>query len=225
MLGMSPVRVLLVDDHLMITEALAARLSTSADLWVVGRCAATDPSLLEIARGVRPDVITIEVASLGGSVGVVLGRLVAARPQARVVVLSSDHEVGHAVAAARVGVAAWVAKEQGAAELEVVLRGVVRGESWFPPVMLGAVLAELRADVGRARAGDGSLGLLSRRERQVLAAMVEGKRASQIAEQLTISTDTVRTHIRNIFGKLEVHTRLEAVKVARAAGLVPARHG
>ncbi len=148
-----------------------------------------------------------------------------AAPRARVVVLSSDHEVGHAVAAARVGVAAWVAKEQGAAELEVVLRGVVRGESWFPPVMLGAVLAELRADVGRARAGDGSLGLLSRREREVLGAMVEGKRASQIAEQLTISTDTVRTHIRNIFGKLEVHTRLEAVKVARAAGLVPARHG
>jgi len=105
------------------------------------------------------------------------------------------------------------------------LGGVVRGESWFPPVMLGAVLAELRADVGRARAGDGSLGLLSRREREVLGAMVEGKRASQIAEQLTISTDTVRTHIRNIFGKLEVHTRLEAVKVARAAGLVPARHG
>jgi DNA-binding NarL/FixJ family response regulator len=222
---MPPIRVLLADDHLMITEALAARLSTADDLWVAGRCAATDPKLLQLVREVRPDVITIEVASLGGSVGVVLGRLVAARPQARVVVLSSDHEVGHAVAAARVGVAAWVAKEQGAAELEVVLRGVVRGESWFPPVMLGAVLAELRADVGRARAGDGSLGLLSRRERQVLAAMVEGKRASQIAEQLTISTDTVRTHIRNIFGKLEVHTRLEAVKVARAAGLVPARHG
>ena len=78
---------------------------------------------------------------------------------------------------------------------------------------------------GGAGGGEGSLGLLSRRERQVLAAMVEGKRASQIAEQLTISTDTVRTHIRNIFGKLEVHTRLEAVKVARAAGLVPARHG
>jgi DNA-binding NarL/FixJ family response regulator len=216
---MPPIRVLLADDHLMITEALAARLSTADDLWVAGRCAATDPNLLQIVREVRPDVITVEVASLGGSVGVVLGRLVGAAPRARVVVLSSDHEVGHAVAAARVGVAAWVAKEQGAAELEVVLRGVVRGESWFPPVMLGAVLAELRADVGRARAGDGSLGLLSRREREVLGAMVEGRRASQIAEQLTISTDTVRTHIRNIFGKLEVHTRLEAVKVAREQGL------
>jgi DNA-binding NarL/FixJ family response regulator len=216
---MPPIRVLLVDDHLMITEALAARLSTADDLWVAGRCAATDPNLLQIVREVRPDVITIEVASLGSSVGVVLGRLVGVAPRARVVVLSSDHEVSHAVAAARVGVAAWVAKEQGAAELEVVVRGVVRGESWFPPVMLGAVLAGLRADVGRARAGDGPVGLLSRRERQVLAAMVEGRRASQIAEELTISTDTVRTHIRNIFGKLEVHTRLEAVKVAREQGL------
>jgi DNA-binding NarL/FixJ family response regulator len=225
MLVMSPIRVLLADDHLMITEALAARLSASADLHVVGRCAASDPSLLDIVRGVRPDVVTVEVAALGGSVGVVLGKLVAVRPSARVVVLSSVREVAVAVAAARVGVAAWVAKEQGAAELEGVLRGVVGGESWWPPFLLGAVLAELRADVGRARAGDGSLGLLSRREREVLGAMVEGKRASAIAGELSISTDTVRTHIRNIFGKLEVHTRLEAVKVARAAGLAPARHG
>jgi DNA-binding NarL/FixJ family response regulator len=68
------------------------------------------------------------------------------------------------------------------------------------------------------------LGLLSRREREVLAAMMEGKQASQIAGEMTISTDTVRTHIRNIFAKLDVHTRLEAVKVARAAGLAPAAH-
>jgi DNA-binding NarL/FixJ family response regulator len=222
---MSVVRVLLIDDHLMITEALAARLSTAADLWVAGRCAVTNPALLDIVRETRPDVITIEVEPLGDAVGQVLGRVMAAAPRARVVVLTSDQQVGHAVAAARAGVAAWVAKEQGAAELDVVLRGVVRGESSFPPAMLGVVLAELRADVGRARAGDGSLGLLSRRERQVLAAMVEGKRASQIAEQLTISTDTVRTHIRNIFAKLEVHTRLEAVKIARAAGLAPAGDG
>jgi DNA-binding NarL/FixJ family response regulator len=219
---MVPVRVLLIDDHLMVTEALAARLSTSADLWVAGRCAASDPNLLQIVAGVRPDVITVEVADLGDAAEGLLAKLVGRKVP--VVVLSSARELGLAVAAARAGVAAWVAKEQGAAELENVLRGVVHGEAWWPPPMLGVVLRELRADVARAKAHDDVLGVLSRREREVLASMMEGKQASQIAGDMTISTDTVRTHIRNIFAKLDVHTRLEAVKVARAAGLAPAAH-
>jgi NarL family two-component system response regulator LiaR len=216
---MDPVRILLVDDHLMVTEALASRLSAAMDLWVAGRCTTADPSLLDIVRGLRPDVITIEVEPLGPAVGEVLTALVAARPEAKVVVLSADHDVAHAVEAARAGVAAWVAKEQGAAELETVIRGVSHGYAWFPPEMLGAILCELRADVSRAREHENLLDVLSPRERDVLVSMMDGKRGRQIAQDLLISTDTVRTHTRNIFAKLDVHSRLEAVRVARAAGL------
>ena len=60
-------RLLLVDDHLMLTEALAVRLQEASDLWVAGRCAASDPRLPDIARRLRPDVITIEVEQLGAS--------------------------------------------------------------------------------------------------------------------------------------------------------------
>jgi DNA-binding NarL/FixJ family response regulator len=216
---MSPLRLLLIDDHLMVTEALASRLSSAMDLWVAGRCATTDPNLLDIVRGLRPDIITVEVEPLGSAVGEFLRQLVAARPEARVVVLSADHDVSHAVDAARAGVAAWVAKEQGAAELETVLRGVYEGRSWWPPDMLGRILRELRADGRRAREAGDSLDTLSPRERDVLLGMMEGKRGRQIAEDLMISTDTVRTHTRNIFAKLDVHSRLEAVRVARAAGM------
>jgi DNA-binding NarL/FixJ family response regulator len=216
---MNPVRLLLVDDHLMVTEALASRLSTAMDLWVAGRCTTADPNLLDIVRGLRPDVITIEVEPLGPAVGEVLRSLVAARPEARIVVLSSDHNLGHAVEAARAGVAAWVAKEQGAAELETVLRGVCEGKSWFPPDMLGEIVRELRGDVLRAKEHEDLLDVLSPRERDVLLSMMDGKRGRQIAQDLLISTDTVRTHTRNIFAKLDVHSRLEAVRVARAAGL------
>jgi len=215
---MSPTRLMLVDDHLMITEALASRLSASMDLWVAGRCTTADPNLTDIVRGLRPDVILIEVAPFGHEIADMLGKLMAARPEAQVIVLTSDRDVAHAVEAARAGVAAWVAKEQGAAELEVALRGVIKGESWFPPHMLGEILRELRADARRAQADD-ELGMLSKREREVLLAMMDGKRGLQIATDLTISADTVRTHIRNIFAKLDVHSRLEAVRVARAAGL------
>lgn len=216
---MNPARVLLIDDHLMVTEALAARLSAAMDLWVAGRCAATDPNVLQLVQALRPDVITVEAAPFGDRIGDMVRKLAAAEPNARVLVLSSDHDVGHAVEAARAGAAAWVAKEQGTADLEGVLRGVIKGESWFPPHMLGEILRELRADARRASQADDSLGMLSRREREVLLAMMDGKRSGQIAADLTISADTVRTHIRNIFAKLDVHSRLEAVRVARAAGL------
>lgn len=218
---MSPSRLLLVDDHLMVTEALAARLSSEMDLWVAGRCGTSDPNLIEIVRGLRPDVIAIETAPFGDRVGERLRKLMAARPEARVMVLSSDTDVAHAVDAARAGALAWVAKEQAAADLQAVLRGVIRGEAWFPPHMLAAILTELRADVGRARQQYDTLSQLSAREKEVLLAMMDGKRGGQIAQDLAISTDTVRTHIRNMFAKLEVHSRLEAVRVARMAGLGP----
>ncbi|HEY6276127.1 MAG TPA: response regulator transcription factor [Streptosporangiaceae bacterium] len=218
---MNPLRLLLLDDHLMITEALASRMSASPDLWVAGRCGTAEPNLFDIVRGVRPDVITVEVEPLGARIGEFVARLIEARPEAKVVVLSADRTVAHAVEAARAGAAAWVAKEQGAAELETVVRGVARGESWFPPAMLGAILRELRGDLTRSREQDESLDLLSAREKDVLREMMQGKRGRQIAQDLAISADTVRTHIRNIFGKLDVHSRLEAVRVARAAGLQP----
>jgi two-component system nitrate/nitrite response regulator NarL len=135
------------------------------------------------------------------------------------VVLSSVRSPRVAVAAARAGASAWVAKEQRAGDLERVLRTVAGGWSWWPPFLLGPVLAGLRADVARVRAQQGPLSLLSRRERQVLAALTDGKHAGAIAGELAISTDTVRTHIRNIFCKLDVHSRLEAVKLGREMGL------
>jgi two-component system, NarL family, response regulator LiaR len=212
-------RLLLVDDFRMVTEALASRLSTAPDLWVAGCCRTDDPQLPEVVRWLRPDVIVIEVEPLGFAVGEVLQRLSAAWPPARVVVVSGDHDVAHAVDAARAGASAWVSKKQGADELETVLRGVCQGHSWFPPEMLGPILRELRDDVRKAREDSDPLQVLSPRERDVLASMAEGKRGKQIAEELLISTDTVRTHTRSIFSKLDVHSGLEAVRIARAAGL------
>jgi DNA-binding NarL/FixJ family response regulator len=217
-------RLLLVDDYRMVTEALASRLSTAPDFWVAGCCTTNDPKLPEIVRWLRPDVILIEVEPLGFAVEEVVQRLRAAWPSTHVVVVSADNDVAHAVDAARAGADAWVSKKQGADELETVLRGVCAGHSWFPPEMLGEILRQLRDDVRQARDDSNPLDVLSPRERDVLASMVEGKHGRQIAEELLISTDTVRTHTRSIFSKLDVHSRLEAVSVARAVGLRPPEH-
>jgi NarL family two-component system response regulator LiaR len=216
--GMNPIRLLLADDHLMITEALASRLSGVPDVWVAARCAATDPNLFAIVKGVRPDVIAIEAEPFAAGIGDMVQRLIALSPQVHVVILSADRNVAHAVAAVRAGAAAWVAKEQDAGEFESVIRGVCRGYSWYPPEMLGEILRSLRAGAGR---DNGDLQVLSSREVEVLRAMMTGRRGRQIAGDLHISADTVRTHTQNIYAKLDVHSRLEAVSVARAAGLEP----
>jgi DNA-binding NarL/FixJ family response regulator len=212
-------RLLLVDDYQMVTEALASRLSAAPDLWVAGCCTTNDPKLPETVRWLRPDVILIDVEPLGFAVEEVLQRLRTAWPQTHIVVVSADSDISHAVDAARAGADAWVSKKQGADELEAVLRGVRAGHSWFPPEMLGEILRQLRDDVRRAREDSSLLDVLSPRERDVLACMVEGKQPRQIAAELVISTDTVRTHTRSIFSKLDVHSRLEAVRIARAIGL------
>jgi two-component system, NarL family, response regulator LiaR len=214
-------RLLIVDEHQMVTEALAARLSVAPGLWIAGCATTSDPRLPEKARWLRPDVIIINVEPLGLAVGEVLQRVAAAWPPARVVVVSSRRNIDQAVAAARSGAAAWVSKDQCADDLETVVRGVYGGRSWFPPEMLGEILRALRQDINRASEADDTLAVLTSRERDVLVCMVEGKQGRQIAEELIISMDTVHTHTRRIFSKLDVHSRLEAVSMARAAGLRP----
>jgi NarL family two-component system response regulator LiaR len=218
-MNMEALRLVLVDDHRMVTEALASRLSTAPDLWIAGSCQTDDDRLPEIIRWLRPDVVLIDVEPLGVAVAEVLGRIRTAWPGAHIVVVSADEDVSHAVAAARAGVDAWVSKNQGADQLETVLRGVALGHAWFPPEMLGEILRRLRDDVRNARESSNLLDALSARELDVLTSMAKGNRARQIAAELMISADTVRTHTRSIFGKLEVHSRIEAVSVAWAAGL------
>jgi DNA-binding NarL/FixJ family response regulator len=222
---METLRVLIVDDYRMVTEALASRLSAAPDLWVAGCCSTDDPKLPDIVRWLRPDVVLIEVEPLGSAAAEILHRIREAWSVARVVVVSADNDVAHAVEAARAGADAWVSKKQGADQLEIVLRGVCCGHSWYPPQMLGEILRELRGDIRRAAESSDLLSALSPRELDVMASMAEGKAGSQIAADLTISADTVRTHTRSIFSKLDVHSRLEAVSVARAAGLRPAKAG
>ncbi|MGI8306197.1 response regulator transcription factor [Saccharopolyspora hattusasensis] len=211
------VRLLMVDDHLMLAEALSARLAEVPDLWVVGHCQTGDPRLPDVVWQSRPDVITVDVEPVGA--GRLVRRLQEARPAAGIVVLTGSRDARQAVDAARAGAAAWVPKERGVEGLTEVLRGVPRGHSWYPPELLGAVLRGLREDAVRAGQRNGPLDVLSDRERDVLAGMVAGKRGAQIAEDLMISTETVRTHTRSILAKLRVHSQLEAVSVACAAGL------
>lgn len=214
--GVIPVRVLLVDDQRMLIEALAARLSATPGIVVVGHCATRDPHSDALATVARPDVITIEVAQAHDA-ATPLRRLRAAWPPARIVILTASRDPEQALDAARAGADGWVSKESPIDTLVHALRCAGQGQACFPPEQLGHVLRELRADVGRAQRREGPLEGLTRRERDVLMCLTRGRCPAEAAEELGMSANTVRTHTNKIFAKLGVHSRLEAVTVARQA--------
>lgn len=214
-------RVVAVDDHRMFTDALAMSLSDQVDVRVVATFAATEPDLAGKVRSIRPDVVTVDVEPFAAAAaGTLIEQLTRPDPELRVVVLTATREARRVVEAARAGALAWLSKEAPTIELLATIRAVCAGHARYPTDHLGAVLRELVGELRRTGGVDtGPLAVLSGQERRILAAMVEGERGPQIAARLHVSVGTVRTHTQNIFTKLGAHSRLEAVTIARRAGL------
>ncbi len=214
-------RVVVVDDHQMLTEALTVALSAEADLRVVDRAAPTDADLAARVTRLRPDVVVIDVEPCGAAAADVVAGLAAAA--GHVVVLTASRDAVRMAAVVRAGAVGWLSKSGPSAALPAAIRAVCAGEACFTPADLGAVLRVWAAD-GPAHDGrDALLAPLSRQERRVLGGLVDGATSADLAAALGVSVGTVRAHTHNLFGKLGVHSRLEAVRVARAAGLQP-RH-
>jgi DNA-binding NarL/FixJ family response regulator len=140
----------------------------------------------------------------------------------QVVLLSEDLDSTTASTAIRDGVRGWVEPTASADRLVRVLRGVARGESWIPPTLLTGVLDELLAAAETRVQATTVLSTLSAREHDVLRCLAQGYNRQQIAERYFLSPHTVRTHINNLLRKLDVHTTLAAVSVARQCGLADA---
>ncbi len=148
---MTYLRLLLIDDHQLLTEAVAHCLCASADLWVAARCTTDDPNLAEVVAQVHPDVIAVDVDQLGAAAGATTACLAAAAPSASIVVLTDCQDPRKAVAAARAGVVAWVPKQSHLVDFVATVRAARRGDAVFPPHLLGAVLRDLHAHARRYR--------------------------------------------------------------------------
>ncbi len=146
-------------------------------------------------------------------------RLRAEAAELRLVVLTDVDDGPLALAAVRAGATAWVQKQAASSELVAALRGVVQGEARIPPRLLGLILLDLVATGSKAPAGP--LDALSPREREVLQCMVDGLDRRQIADELLLSPNTVRTHMQNLLAKLNAHSGLEAVATGMRDGMRP----
>ena len=215
---MDPLRILLVDDHLLFRKGLARLLDTQPDFEVVGE--ATDGlEGIEKARVLEPDVVLtdIEMPRLGGLE--VTRRIKAQLSGVRVVVLTFSEDEQDLLAAVRCGADGYLLKDLTPEALFQQLRLVAAGDT---PLARGMVAKLFRyvAQTSRPAAQPAAVPVLSRRERDVLTLMVGGYSNPEIADELGIARNTVKNHVGSILTKLGVKNRAQAVAHAVSRNLV-----
>ncbi|MGH2727302.1 MAG: response regulator [Actinomycetota bacterium] len=210
---MKAIGVLIVDDHRVFAEAIGSRLRAEPDIRVVGQ-AHTAAQALDAVETLDPDVVLMDV-ELGADDGIELtARLHASYPSLAILVVTFLADPVRAGQAIRAGASGWVTKDAPTEELLGAIRGVAVGESWIPPRLLTGVLRELLMTRRLVDEDEERLARLTPRERSVLEMMADGLDRSSIAERMFLSTNTIRTHVQNIFAKLHVRSSLEAVALA-----------
>jgi len=214
--GQSPnghrIRVMIVEDHIVVSQGLTALLNDQADMAVVGTAGSMAESLLR-AEQHEPDVLLLDFRLPDGS-GTEAGRRIRQlHPDVKLIILSHDDSDAAHMAAVEAGASAFLHKSRAAAEVVEAIRAVARGINLVSPQMIAALL-------GRQREATAQVESLTERERDVLRHVAKGISSREIARELGISYTTVRTHIRSLGRKLGVHSKIEAMAKARELGLV-----
>lgn len=217
---MSVVRILLADDHTLFREGLAGLLNAQPDLEVIGQ-AGDGLEALVMARQLKPDLILMDITMPGADGVEVTARIKAELPASIIVMLTMRDEDDKLFEAIKSGAQGYLLKNIRSRELVTLLRGAVQGDAAITPGMGGRMLEEFRRLSQQApQIPEEPASPLTPREQDVLALVAQGASDQQIAEQLTISINTVKTHMRNILAKLHVNHRQEAARLAQQEGLI-----
>ena len=211
------VRIMLVDDHTMVREALRVVLEQDSSMQVVAEVGDGDAAL-RLAAEMTPDVVVMDVALPGISGIETTRRLLTKYPKIKVLALSTHLDRRIVQQMLDVGARGYIVKSAAGAELKQGIRAVVQGRSYLC-AEVGALLADsLRGRQTSSRKTERHA--LSRRELQVATLLAAGRTAPEIGAELHISPSTVDVHRRNLMRKLEVHNVVELTKYAIRTGLV-----
>jgi DNA-binding NarL/FixJ family response regulator len=206
-----PLRIALIDDHVLFRQGLRAILGSHADLEVV--LEASDARLaLPALESAAPDVIVVDVTLRESSRVEATQEILRRCPESKVLVLSMHVSEDVAAEAFVAGAAGYALKDQDAAQVLEAIRAVAAGKRYLAPRLPAAVLARRRAS--------GPLAHLSRREREVFDLVVKSRSNRDIAGHLCISVKTVETHRTSINRKLGAHSTADLVRIAARLGLL-----
>jgi DNA-binding NarL/FixJ family response regulator len=207
----SPIKVLLADDHTMFREGLAAILASRGGVEVVGQ-SPNDERALAIARAEKPDVVVMQVETSLEWARKAVSEMLALSPQPRVIICTMTEDPAYLREMLRMGVSAYVHKSSSSAGLINVIRTAVLNpddDNIVVAMPRGALeLSPLEHSL------DGAGSVLTRREMEVLLRAARGWSNHQIGSSLNLSEKTVKRHLANVYEKMGVHSRVEAVRVA-----------
>lgn len=204
---MDRIKVVVAEDHHVVRTALTSLLSREEDLWVVGE-AADGSNLMRVVEKAQPDVLLMDAQMPEHKPVEATHTLREQFPQVRIIVLSAYDLPEYVIGLLKAGVTGYVLKDDAAETLVQAIRAVADGEQWVSPQVAKILVKSVRAN----RTSEAVK--LTRREKEVLQLMATGKTNGQIAEDLFISEQTVKNHISNLFRKLGVETRVDAVLYA-----------
>lgn len=210
---MDPIRVVLVDDHRIVRRGLRSFLEAFPDISIVGESSSGE-AVLEQVEGWLPDVIIMDLLMPGGMDGIETTRRVRSiTPHTQIVVLTAHTDDERVVAALRAGAIGYVRKDAEPEILLAAVRAAARGQSMLDPAVAGTVLQDLISDTEIRRD-------LTERELEVLRLLAHGHTNREIAEELVLGEETVKTHVGNILAKLHLAHRTQAVVHALKQGLI-----
>ncbi len=210
----TPIRVLITDDHAIVRKGIRSLLMTEHDIQVVGE-ACDGAEAVAQAEALRPDVVLMDLV-MPEMDGIEATRQITAKPGApHVLVLTSFAADSKVFPAIKAGALGYLLKDSGPNDLLQAIRQVHRGEPSLEPSIARKVLSEVLQPEKKTLTIDP----LTERELAVLRLVAEGLANKEIAEQLSVSELTVRTHVGNILGKLHLANRTQAALYALQKGL------
>jgi DNA-binding NarL/FixJ family response regulator len=203
-------RLMIVDDHPVVREGLRGMLEADPGITVVGEAASGDEAVVR-AGELRPDVILMDLRMPNGDGVSATSRILANRPESRVIVLTTYETDQDIVRAVEAGAAGYLLKDTSRADLLAAIVSAARGETVLSPSVATRLVTRMRAPATES---------LSPREAEVLSLVARGLTNGEIGKALFISETTVKTHLLRVFGKLGVSDRTAAVTTALDRGLL-----
>ena len=210
-------KVLVVDDHVMFRQAISECLNRDADIQVVGEAGDGTEALAETVR-LKPDVIIMDLVMPNVDGFEAIRQIRKQMPEAKILVLTMYSDRETILKTMRLGVSGYVLKDNSESVLKEAIRRVAEGGRYMSGVVEQAVFEILKEDALPRMERDSDV--LTKRERQVLRLIAEGRSNLQTASELTISVKTVNAHRYNLMKKLNVHNVQELVRYAIRQGIV-----
>ena len=202
----------LCDDHALVRSGLRRLLETEPDLSVVGESANAD-EVVERVGVVRPDVLLLDVVMPGRSGIEVMPEIRDAAPGTRILMLSMQDDPAYVRHAFAAGASGYVLKDSPSDQLVTAIREVQRGGSYLSPRLLTRLVDGFRVQ-GRNAVRQPRFGTLTKREREILKMLAEGKSVKEIATGFDLSVKTVEAHKFNLMRKLDIHNKAQLVQYA-----------